>query len=568
MNKRDDKHSLLRDLVSQKRYVFDIFFITALTNLLIVIPAIFSLEVYDKVLTSRNNVTLAVLTVILLMVLIAVGILEYIRKCIALMLANQIESSYIKNVINGALALANSNPGNSSSQVFSDLTSIKSFISGGGLFKFLDAPWAPIYMILIFAFNFWLGIFSVVVLAIIILIAMHYEKVIASKTITANRKTNLFLQETMTDMRSASAIISMGISERLNRKWVLGHVNNQLHHNEATIGASKVQVLAKFVRGSSQSLILALAALLVIKGDLSSGAIIASTILITRILSPIEGLINNWKEFNSAVESYKRLKALNELGSVKKYETVPNEPLGRVVTSAVFASYPGLGKPVLKNINIKIEPGTIVLLHGQNGSGKSTLLKVVSGINKPISGLVKIDDMDIYKWDMTDLGRHIGYLDQEPNLLSGTIAQNIARFDTQDSSNIIALAAKVGVHEAIMGLDLGYETRVGIGGASLSCGVAQKICIARALYGEPKLIILDEPTNFLDEESTKKLRVAISDYASKGSTIIISSHDKSILEIAMQIYTIRDGMIHPQMDGVTDAKSSRNGSGNITYSKV
>lgn len=329
---KDLAHQTLRN----SQYGYDVIIITVLSNVLIIFPALFSLQVYDKVLTSRNQITLTLLCLILVAVLVAVGALEYVRKRIVLVIYNQLESKIIREVYLGTISMMNKTSSDPSFQVINDLANLKRFITGGGLFKYLDAPWAPIYLVIMFLFNFWLGIFSVFTVAILLILAIYNEKFVGLKTLDANKSSNGFTQKVLSDIRSVNTIESMGLKTRLVDNWILSHEASGIASNQATISEAKISGLTKFVRSASQSLVLALAALFVIKGDLSGGAIIASTILIARILNPIEGAIAYWKDFRTFRESYLRLASLISIEKREKYKTVNENIKGHIIASGIF----------------------------------------------------------------------------------------------------------------------------------------------------------------------------------------------------------------------------------------
>jgi ATP-binding cassette subfamily C exporter for protease/lipase len=343
------------------------------------------------------------------------------------------------------------------------------------------------------------------------------------------------------NLRNAEVIAAMGMLPDLMARWLRLNDRVLRLQAEASQKAGKINSITKFVRVSMQSLILGLGALLVLEGKVTPGMMIVAMILLGRALSPVEQLISVWRSWNSTRSAYQRLNELLAANPMRETGMLLPKPLGKVSVEAVTVAPPGSTVSVLKNLSFTIAPGDVLGVIGPSGSGKSTLARLLVGVWPVAMGKVRLDGADVYYWNKDELGPHIGYLPQDIELFAGTVAENIARFGEVDSEKVVMTAKRAGIHEMVLRLPQGYDTPLGDGGAGLSGGQKQRLGLARAMYGDPSLIMLDEPNSNLDEVGEQALIEAIDDLRKQGKTIVIISHKNSVLAATTKLLLLVDG---------------------------
>jgi ATP-binding cassette subfamily C exporter for protease/lipase len=433
--------------------------------------------------------------------------------------------------------------GGNAGQALNDLSTIRQFVTGPSLYAFFDAPWFPFYLIVIFLFNPWLGIFSSVCTFILIVIAIVNEKVthepLSKASTIAVHSTNL----ASNNLRQAEVLESMGMLPAIRHRWFTLH--DQFLHLQALASqrAATMGGVTKFLRSLMQSLTLGFAAYLVLENQLSAGMMIAATILLGKALSPVEAVINVWRQWRSVVSAYQRLEQLLADNPARVGGMSLEKPKGFLEMEHVYASAPGSQQIILKDINFKIEPGDVLGVVGPSASGKSTLARVAVGIWPGVPNCARLDGADVYRWNKDELGPAIGYMPQDIELFPGTIGENIARFSEFKSEDVIAAAKTSGVHDMILRLPQGYDTRIGDGGVGLSGGQKQRIALARALYGKPNFIVLDEPNSNLDDFGEAALVQAILELKNRKATIVIISHRGSVLQVTTKLLLIHEGSV-------------------------
>ncbi len=513
-----------------------------LINFLMLIPSIYMLQLYDRVVPTGNQSTLVMLTAIMLVLFITLGALEWVRAQILVRISCRLEVLLNQRLFQVAFKQALYTGGQkASSQPLDDLTGLRQFMTGNGLFAFFDVPWMPIYIALMFVFHSWYGwaaIFTATVLAILAIIT---EKSTGKVLAEANMQSMKNRQSVNQNLNNAEVIESMGMLENVRRRWFVGASKTLELQAVASSRASLLAGLSKIIRLSSQSLILGLGAYLVILHEITPGLMIAGSILLGRALAPIDLMIGSWKGFVAARGQYKRLnEILLQIPATKNTMALP-DPKGEIELEAAFVSPPGVKKAVVKGLSLTIQQGDIVGVLGSSGAGKSTLARALLGIWPTSSGAIRLDGADIYSWDKLHLGNFIGYLPQDIELFAGTISENIARFGEVDAEKVIEAAKIADVHELILHLPEGYDTYIGARGANLSGGQRQRIGLARALYKHPVLVVLDEPNSNLDEQGEVALRHALQRLKSLNSTVIIITHKKDILEQVDKLLILNEG---------------------------
>jgi ATP-binding cassette subfamily C exporter for protease/lipase len=441
------------------------------------------------------------------------------------------------------------------SRSFNDLTELRQFLTGNGIFAFFDAPWAPIYIAVLFLLHPWLGVMALgfgAVQAVLAWWASTATKPAQAAASKAQQDVGGYLQS---KFRNAEVIESMGMVSHLYRKWAERNVLAMGAALHAQAVSGRVLAWSKFVRYTQQSLALGGGALLVIQGELSLGAMIAANVLTTRALAPIDLMVGTWAGFLSAKDAYARLTDLLNAHPLREKATMGITPKGDVVLKDVVASAPGRQEPILRGVSAIMPAGTVTVVLGASGSGKSTLARVLLGIWPHSSGEVLLDGQAILNWDRMELGPHVGYLPQDIELFDGSIAENIARAGQVVSEKVIAAAEASGLHQMILRFPKGYDTPMGEAGGLLSGGQRQRIGLARALYGEPALVVLDEPNANLDDEGEAALVRAVQGLKAKGKTVVLISHRPGIVGVADRLLILQQGAVQASgpRDGVLAA---------------
>lgn len=537
----EEKNELVDAVLEFKKAFRAIAVFSAVANLLLLVPSIYMLEIYDRVLSSRNEYTLLAISLIALFLFGLLAIIEKMRSLVAIKIGEKLDQKLSQRVYTAAFEANLKDRGLPAGQYLQDLTTIRQFITGQGLFAFFDAPWFPIYLIVIYLFNIWLGIFATISVAILIALTWANGKASEKPLTEANQLAVKSSALATNQLRNAEVIQAMGMLEAMRNRWFDLHNSFIQKQSNASIDSSGITSYSRFTRLSVQSLILGVAALLVIDDQISAGMMIASSILLGKTLAPVEMLINVWKSWQATHNSYQRIVKLLDLHPpAQKHMTLP-QPQGYLEIENLHATVPGKKEFILKNLNFKLEPGDVLGVIGPSAAGKSSLAKLLIGHWPAHAGSVRLDGADIHTWNKSELGQYIGYMPQDMALFDGTLAENIARFETLNSEKIIAAAQLADVHELILKFPDGYETHIGTDGEGLSGGQRQRIALARALYGIPKLIVLDEPNSNLDEAGERSLAKTIDELSALKVTMIIITHRSSILKKTNKLLILQEG---------------------------
>lgn len=516
---------------------------SAVINLLMLLPSVYMIQVYDRVLHSRNETTLLMLTVITVALFMVMAALELVRSQTLIRVGNHLDMSLNHRVFTAAFEQNLRKSSGNAAQSIHDLTTLRQFLTGNGLFAFFDAPWAPIYLVVCFLFHWQLGVFVLVGMLILVFMTYLTEKLTKEPLAEANRAAIAAGNYANNNLRNAEVIESMGMLPALRDRWFRFQGRLLEKQTEASDKAARINAVTKFIRISMQSTVLGLGAILVLENQISGGMMIATSILMGRALQPVELAIGTWKQLISARAAYQRLEELLETYPARGSQMSLPRPVGQIGVENVIAVPPGAPAAVLKGLTFAINPGEVVGVVGPSASGKSTLARVLVGIWPTQAGKVRLDGADVFQWNKDELGPHIGYLPQDIELFQGTIAENIARFGEIDSDKVIDAAKRAGVHDMILRLPQGYETMLGEGGGSLSGGQKQRIGLARAMYGNPAIIVLDEPNSNLDDIGEQALVRAIAGLKAAGTTVILITHRTSIINSVDKLLVLRDGTI-------------------------
>ena len=536
------QNEIAQALLSFKSAFRTVGIFSAIINLILLVPSIYMLQVYDRVLPSQNETTLLMLTVITLGAYVLMSALEFVRSFVLVRVGAKLDMQLNKRVYSAAFEHNLRRGGTNAGQALGDLTNIRQFVTGNALFAFFDAPWFPIYLAVIFLFEPSLGVFALIGTIILIVLAFVNEKVSKKPLDEASAISIASGNLATNNLRNAEVIESMGMLPNLMQRWFAMHSRFLRLQAEASDKAGIVTAATKFVQVSLQSLVLGYAALLTVEGKITPGMMIAATILMGRALSPVQLVISVWKQWSSTRGAYRRLTELLEANPPRKAGMSLPKPAGVVSVETVTAAPPGAQVAVIKGLSFALQPGDALGVIGPSGSGKSTLARLLVGVWPAAGGKVRLDGADVFQWSKDELGPHIGYLPQDIELFSGTVAENIARFGEVDSEKVIEAAKRAGVHDLILHFPKGYDTMLGDGGAGLSGGQKQRIGLARAMYGDPSLVVLDEPNSNLDDVGEQALVAAIIDMRRRGKTIVLITHRTSVIGATNKLLLLRDGV--------------------------
>ncbi len=516
---------------------------SAIINLLMLVPSINMLQVYDRVLASANEVTLAMLTLMVLGAYVVMSALELIRSFILVRVGAAFDMQLNKRVYAASFE-------QNLKQAGGDLVTVRQFLTGNGVFAFFDAPWLPLYLVVIFFFEPALGWFALGGTAVLMLLAYVNERVSKEPLAEANSMAVAANTLATNNLRNAEVIEAMGMLPNLMGRWFKMHGKFLHLQAEASEKAGLVGALTKFVQLSLQSLVLGFGALLVIEGKMTPGMMIAASILVGRALAPVQQLIGVWKSVSATRSAWQRLETLLEANPARTDGMSLPKPAGALAVENVTAAAPGSKVAVLKGLSFTVAAGDVLGVIGPSGSGKSTLARLLVGVWQAQAGKVRLDGADIYQWNKAELGPHLGYLPQDVELFGGTVSENIARFGAIDAEAVVQAAQRAGVHEMVLQLPQGYDTLLGDGGAGLSGGQRQRLGLARAMYGDPSVLVLDEPNSNLDDVGEQALVNAIGALRKRGKTVVLITHRTSVIGVTNKLLLLRDGM--SDMFGPTD----------------
>ena len=542
--KNDAKSDLEKALLICKYAFLSAAGFSLLINFLMITPSIYMLQVYDRVVSTGNLSTLLMLTLIVLLLFITMTALEWVRSQILVRVSTRLETLLNQRLFQVAFKQALFSGGQkATTQPLDDLTGLRQFLTGNGLFAFFDAPWMPIYLGILFLFHPWYGWFSVLTAILLCIVAAFTERSTSKILSEANNIAMATRGLLAKNLRNAEVIESMGMLGNIRQRWLTGAVNVLDLQAIASSRAGLLTSLSKVIRLSSQSLILGLGAYLVIEREISPGLMIGGSILMGRALAPIDIMIGSWKGFISARDQYKRLnEILLMIPADADHMALPN-PVGKLHFEHAVVTAPSGKSAILKDLSLTIEKGDIVGVVGPSGAGKSTLARAVLGIWPTANGSIRLDGAEVFHWDREHLGKFIGYLPQDTELFEGTIGENIARFGEVDSEKVVAAAKMANVHELILRFPEGYDTVIGATSGNLSGGQRQRIGLARALYDNPVLIVLDEPNSNLDEQGEAALEQALVELKQKQATVLMITHRNNVLSKVDKLLILNEGAL-------------------------
>ncbi len=535
--------ALDKGLAAAKPALTAVIVFSFIINILILAGPLYMMQVYDRVLASRSVTTLLFLTLILAFCYAIIAVLELVRSQVLIRAGVKFDRVANADVFRSVQRSTIRRSGAPPVQALRDVDSVREFFTGAGFLALLDFPWVPIYIFASFLINFWFGIFVLAASVITFVLALSNEWATKSRLDKAQTSAIAASNYANTTFRNAEVLQAMGMVDALRARWGRHHESVLSWQAAASGRAGLLVALAKFHRMLTQSLVLGLGALLVLQREISPGMMIAASIIIGRALQPVEIAIGNWKGFTNMRSAYARVQGmLRDTDGVSEKLELPI-PVGHLSLENVVALAPGRQTPVLRGVSINIPPGSALAVIGPSAAGKSSLARVMTGIWPAASGSVRLDGSDLDHWNSEELGRHLGYLPQDVELFSGTIAENIARFTDARDEEIIEAAILAGVHEMIQKMPDGYNTQIGDGGQVLSGGQRQRVGLARALFRLPCMIVLDEPNANLDSAGEQALVDAFVELKKHKRTVVVVTHKMNILSSVDYIVVMKDGQI-------------------------
>ncbi|WP_340268411.1 type I secretion system permease/ATPase [Sphingobium mellinum] len=535
-------------LASCRRHFTYATLFSAGTNLLFIAPMLYMLQVYDRVVPTKGQVTLLFLTLVLVFALVTLSALDALRSRL-LVRAGACLNEHMANRIMRATFLQGDTRPRLARQALREFDQLRNIITGPAMLGALDAPWIPIYVLLAFLIHFWVGVLTVIGAALITFLAWRNENATRESLQQANIASARAYANYDTAVASSDIVRALGLREALVHAQSVDREHALSLQTEAGIASARLGAESKFVRLLLQSIALGVAALLAITASISPGSIFASMFIVGRALAPIDQLVNGWR---SIVQARGAITLLDELlGGVPPDIALTKlpDPQGRIEAQHLGVAAPD-NKVILANVSFRIEPGEVVAIVGPSGAGKSTLARALAGAIRPTVGDIRFDGAELRNWDPEQLAAHIGFMPQETLLLAGTIKDNISRFrswhgegDESIDDDVIAAAKLAGTHEMILSLPGGYDHPLQLGGRGLSAGQAQRIAFARALFRSPRYIILDEPNASLDAEGDTQLIRTLEQLKAAGKTILVVAHRLSVLPVVDRLIVIRDGQL-------------------------
>ena len=532
---------------------------SGVANLLMLVPAFFMLNVYDKAVGNNSHDTLWVLTWIAAFLFVMLAAMEILRSRVLAAVASRLDRLLATDLYDASFRNSLEVGANrASTQSLVDLNNLRQFITGNGVFAIFDAPWLPIYLWVMFMFHPMLGWLGSLAAIMFFVIAILNQVQTAGLMEEANSEARRGNADTQRNLRNAEAITAMGMLSSLRKRWRIGQDKTLDIQQKASHVGGVYSGITKALRLAVQSAAIALGAHLVLAQEISPGMLIAGSILIGRALAPVEMAVGAWKGFVDAKGQYERIKdALTGLAG-DEAEKMPLPDISGAVSFRSATIIPPSGqRPTISGVTFEIPAGNTCLIIGASGAGKSTLVRGLLGLWPTIAGEIRIDGAEAAKANREELGSQIGYLPQDIELLEGSVSENIARFGEVDSPAVVQAAKDAGIHEFILSLPNGYDTEIGKPGADLSPGQRQRVALARAIYGNPKLVVLDEPNSNLDDDGEIALGAAIQRMKDLNSTVVIVSHRTNILYLADRLLVMTAGRVSDF--GPTDEVLSRFG---------
>lgn len=536
--------SELREAVASVRpHMVRAMWFSVFTSLLVLTPSWYMLQVYDRVVNSRSLMTLAMLTVVALAAFWVMELVEWSRAQVMHQAALKLDAALSSRVFRAVFdANLHRHPAGNV-QPLQDLRTVTGFLHSPAFMALMEAPLTPIFLLLLFAISPWVGVAAILGALVQVLITWLNERATRGPLTQANQTAVRAQQYADGTLRNAQVIEAMGMIQAVHSSWIAQQYKMLLLQAKASEKAGMYSATSRCFQQFLSSLLLGLSAWLLLHDQLNGGGsmLIVSSILGGRMLAPLVQVVAQWAGVVAARNAWKRLEGLlTDIPAPEAAMALP-APHGAVVVEGVVAAAPGTQSQILRGVSFSLEPGQVLAVVGPSACGKTSLARLLVGVWPSLAGKVRLDGVDVFSWNKTELGPHIGYLPQGVELFEGTLAENIARFGEVNMAQVHAAAQLVGMHEAILALPDGYETQIGRYGSMLSGGQRQRVALARALYGSPAFVVLDEPNSNLDEEGEAALARAVVQMKQRGTTLVVITHRTSILSVVDKMLVMRDG---------------------------
>ncbi len=516
-----------------------------IVNVLMLTPTIYMLQLYGRVMKSGSELTLLMVTLFLILFYVVMAFAEWLRSRILVRAGVRLDEALNSLVFKASFEAYLNRSRQNVLEAFSDLTNIRQFLTANGMIAFFDTPWTPVYIAVIFMLSPVLGWLSILFAVIQLLVTWQTHRLSVREIESAAESGNDSYRYVQSKLRNIEPMHAMGMAGNLRRQWFRLHDASLAKAESSLERQHRQQAFAKFVRYSMQSLTLGAGALMVIEGKMAAGSMIAANVLMSKALQPLDLVVATWKPFVQARTAFQRLEKLLEDFPEREAGIRHQDPFGEIRLEGLTATAEGRETPILDNLTAMFPAGKVTVVLGPSGSGKSTLARCIVGVWPKREGRVLIDGEPVESWDRGELGPHLGYLPQDIELFDGTIAENIARFAEVDSLKVIEAAKRTGIHEMILRFPRGYDTQIGEAGGMLSGGQRQRLGLARAMYGKPAILVLDEPNANLDDAGERSLLEAVKDLRGAGKTVILVTHRPSVLAVADLLVVMQGGrMVH------------------------
>jgi ATP-binding cassette subfamily C protein len=522
---------------------------SALVNLLFIVPMLYMLQVYERVVPTRGHTTLYMLTLVLLVGLVTMAALDTLRSRLLVRAGVRLDAQLARTILETTLGRPSQGGQRSALQAMREFDTLRQAMTGPATLAVLDAPWVPVYVLIAFLLHPWIGLLALVGAGLVVLLAIRNEQVTRARLQEANQAAGMTYSDFESTVASGDVVRALGMRDAM----VTGHLAQRALmmrlQTEASLASSGVTATSKFVRQFLQSLALGVGALLAIDGLISPGAIFASMFIVGRALAPIDQIVGNWKSIVQARGAWHTLNDLLDQGGPDISLTQLPRPQGKIEIEDLHVMSED-GQPILQNVSFAVQPGQVIAIVGPSGAGKSTLVRALAGALIPNHGVIRLDGADQRNWDPQRLAEHVGYMPQESALFRGSIKENIARFrnrlgedPAQIDTDAIAAAQVAGAHELIQRLPGGYDQQLGLNGRGLSAGQMQRVALARALFRGPAILILDEPNSNLDADGDQELLQCLQMCKARGTTILLVAHRMSMMPVVDGLLIIQDGRV-------------------------
>jgi PrtD family type I secretion system ABC transporter len=528
-------------------------------NLMLLAPILYMLQVFDRVLASRSEETLVMLSIAAAIALLGMGLVDHARGRLLLAGGRRIDEMLGERVLKNLIRNASSVGRAGYVHGLKDVATLRGFFSGNNIIAMFDAPWLVFFILLIFLFHPWLGATALIGSLLLLALAWTNEKMNRGdleQYQESGRRNGQMMDQ---GIRNADVLNSMGMSSVFAARWGRANAESLDHMQLASANMGAIHTTSKLLRQAIQVTMMGLGVYLVIDHQMTPGVMMAATILLGRAMAPVESLIGNWNGLVAARSAYGRLEKLFPEIFLDRQRTPLPPPKGEIRIEKVYLAGRTPNTPIIRQAELELPAGKSLGILGPSGSGKSSLARLMVGVWRPTSGHVRIDGADMDQWDPDFLGKHMGYLPQDVELFAGTVAENIARFSSPDDAAVLEAARRAHAYELVLGLPDGFDTRLGDGGIQLSAGQAQRVGRARALYGKPSIVVLDEPNANLDADGERALLRTLETLKQEGATVVMITHKPSLVPTMDYLLVMREGRI--ELMGPRDQVLARMGMG-------